>query len=104
MIGGIRCRGIQSRICYLYRKKEVGRFVPMQCLTRDKTYPKIGTPDLYPVFEVDRTRDRSYPKLVPYDGIYSYFNFLDHQHITYFVSVNVYCKKRVKRSRHTTLD
>ena len=54
---------------------EVGRLVPTQRRTRDKTYPKIGTPESYPVFEVfdlqvvpvtGRTRDRSYPKLVPY--------------------------------------
>ena len=46
----------------------------MQSRTRDKTYPKIVTPDPYPVFEVDLkvipvtggTRDRSYPKLIPY--------------------------------------
>ena len=91
---------------------EVGRLVPMQSRTRDKMYPKIGTPDSYPVFEVDlevvpvtgRTRDRSYPKLVPYVNIYSYLKFLDLQHITYFVSDNVYCKTRLKISRHTTLD
>ena len=35
-----------------------------QSRTRDKTYPKIGTPGSYPVFEVDLqgTRDDSYPR------------------------------------------
>ena len=35
-----------------YRAREVGRFVPMQSRTLDKTYPKIGTPDSFPAFEV----------------------------------------------------
>ena len=86
---------------------EVGRLVPKQSRTRDKTYLKIGTPDSYPVFEVDlcvvpatgRTLN-SYPIVIFTHN----FNFLVHQHITYFVSVNVYCKQCVKISRHTTLD
>ena len=42
---------IKHDLTYLFQ--EVGRLVPMQSRTRDKTYPKIGTPDSYPVFEVD---------------------------------------------------
>ena len=43
---------------------EVIQVLPTRIRTRDKTYPKIGTPDTYPVFEYKAVSSKLTP--LPY--------------------------------------
>ena len=80
-----------------YILQEVGPGIPMQSRSRDKTYPKIGTSDSYPAFEVGLQVVpvmRHTLKLISYCYIHSYLNFL-HGYSYHYKKLNLEGRLRV---------